>query len=96
MDETLARAPPAGTRKKKSGRILNFTRPDLSMSIDNGSLILIKGPPVARRPFFVPASRRVHKDCFTEASLNHEPVLAGNNWVKSRNPLGKLRASRGI
>ena len=34
---------------------------------------LIKGPPVARRPFFVPALRRVHKDCFTETILTTNP-----------------------
>ena len=44
----------------------------------------IRGPLVAQRPSFVPASRRVHKDCFTGNIINQVLVVLGDNSAKIR------------
>ena len=44
----------------------------------------IRGPLVAQRPSFVPASRRVHKDCFTENIINQVLIVIGGNSAKIR------------
>lgn len=53
-----------------------------------------KGRQLPGDPSLSPASHRVHKDCFTDASLNHEPILVGDNLMKSRNPSGKQQPTK--